>query len=612
LKIAQTISIVGLGIRGIGILERIVAYSKVQKEFNKITVYLIEKSDKAPFQYHLEQPDYLLLNIICGQVSVFPHKSSLSNCPATKGLTLYEWVCKRKLLISDDGFTVGLQGREIKPDDFLPRRILGEYLKWSLEYIENQAHSFLNIIRYRNEAVSLSLNDNHLTIKLNNKIKLDTNFLFITIGYILNKPNNNLKQKSVQKINNPYPLPNQFEKVKQKDIVAIQGLGLTFHDAILSLTIGRGGYFKFEKKKLKYFSSGKEPKIVAFSSSGLPYRSRPNLGAPLNYKPLIFNKENVDEILLNRKSKIDFDNDILPLIFTELRIAYRRAQFCKQNGWDKSHIIIKKLNTALLNKNLEANLCSLQEFNPKAIFFENLSSDNKSIVKALNSSNDYQNWIKEWIDFDLNQSIIGTLNSPLKSALEIFREFRDIIRYAIDFGNLTDKSYEKFYNIHSHTLNRIGVGPQKERLAEIIALIDSKVLQIPFGPNPDVNWNNDLKKWKITSAVLKEEISIFCDWYYTGHLNKVKKINNSPSLINSMFNKGIIKKYRANQNNTITIDVDNNYHPISIEGSVNKNIWIMGLLNEGVTFYNGYVTSPDKFVRSHYDSDKALKEIFSI
>jgi len=61
LKIAQTISIVGLGIRGIGILERIVAYSKVQKEFNKITVYLIEKSDKAPFQYHLEQPDYLLL-----------------------------------------------------------------------------------------------------------------------------------------------------------------------------------------------------------------------------------------------------------------------------------------------------------------------------------------------------------------------------------------------------------------------------------------------------------------------------------------------------------------------------------------------------------------------
>jgi len=230
----------------------------------------------------------------------------------------------------------------------------------------------------------------------------------------------------------------------------------------------------------------------------------------------------------------------------------------------------------------------------------------------LNSSNDYQNWIKEWIDFDLNQSIIGTLNSPLKSALEIFREFRDIIRYAIDFGNLTDKSYEKFYNIHSHTLNRIGVGPQKERLAEIIALIDSKVLQIPFGPNPDVNWNNDLKKWKITSAVLKEEISIFCDWYYTGHLNKVKKINNSPSLINSMFNKGIIKKYRANQNNTITIDVDNNYHPISIEGSVNKNIWIMGLLNEGVTFYNGYVTSPDKFVRSHYDSDKALKEIFSI
>lgn len=609
MKIEQSICIIGLGIRGIGVLERIIAYSKLQKLNDERKVYLIEKSDNAPLQYDIEQPDYLLLNIVCGQVSVFPSSLSVSNCPPINGPSLYDWVRQRKLLISNDGFTIGRKGRKIKSDDFLPRRILGEYLKWAQNFIEKQAPPNLKIIKFQKEAVNLSLFKHGLKIVLCNDIEIYSNFLFITVGQNLYASKTSSKLN--KKINNPYPLPNQLNEVKSTNSVAIQGLGLTFYDALLSFTIGRGGNFKFNDGKLTYIPSGNEPTIFAFSTSGLLYRSRPKLGAPLSYKPLVFNKDNISHFLDNRNYQIDFDKDILPLIFLEMRIAYKRAKFCRDNGWQKSDVILGKLKTALKNNNIENELCCMQEFNPQEIFFESLKRDSPKNKEILYSTVSYQNWVKDWFQFDLKESTIGTVNSPFKSALEILREFRETIRNAVDFGKLNEKSHNDFFNIHSQTLNRIGVGPQKERISEVLALMDLGILQIPFGPEPNISWDKQKKKWKITSTQFNKEFNMFCDWLYYGHLSNDNNFANSSLLINSMYNKGIIKEYRTNTLNSLTIDVDEKYHPISMHGIANKKIWIMGLLNEGVTFYNGYVTSPNKFIRSQYDADIAIKEIFS-
>jgi hypothetical protein len=79
-----------------------------------------------------------------------------------------------------------------------------------------------------------------------------------------------------------------------------------------------------------------------------------------------------------------------------------------------------------------------------------------------------------------------------------------------------------------------------------------------------------------------------------------------------MARRGFLRRFRPNSSVIFAIDIDRSFHPISFEGVANKRIWIMGLLCEGVTFYNGYVTSPGKFIRSQFDADRAVSQIFSV
>src|SRR5690606_34691463 len=57
--------------------------------------------------------------------------------------------------------------------------------------------------------------------------------------------------------------------------VGIRGIGLTFVDAVLALTEGRGGRFVHKNNRLEYLPSGREPRcIFPFSRTNLPLLPR--------------------------------------------------------------------------------------------------------------------------------------------------------------------------------------------------------------------------------------------------------------------------------------------------------------------------------------------------
>src|SRR6266478_2789923 len=119
-----SVAIIGLGSRGLGVLERIAALAGP----DEITIEVIDPSCTGAGVHDVSQPDYLLLNTTCGQVSMYPDQVSVGAETAAKGPSLYEWAASRGLRLAADGFTVGAAGRELRPTDFLPRRLLGEYL----------------------------------------------------------------------------------------------------------------------------------------------------------------------------------------------------------------------------------------------------------------------------------------------------------------------------------------------------------------------------------------------------------------------------------------------------------------------------------------------------
>jgi len=617
----MAICIVGAGIRGLGVLERIIAYSREYAPARYVRVHVVDPAPRGPEQFDTSQPDYLLLNIVCGQVSMFPDATSVGDCPPIAGPSLYEWVRARGLLLGDDGMTVGESGRPIDAGDFLPRRLLGEYLEWFRALLKDMAGSCVEIVEHEAVAEDLITSGDRLVVKLSDGTRIDTDYLFLTVGQIHESSTDGPREAtanhdyaSARRITRPYPLPDQLTPVGSSETVAIAGLGLSAVDAILTLTIGRGGRVENRDGVEHYIPSGREPRILAFSRSGLPYRSRPTLGAPLTYNPVAFTPGNIDALRAERGPKLDYDQDVLPLLLTELRVAYRRAQWGRDHSWDAAQRLLDDLRKAFAVGHLETYLAQLDAqysvFDPQLAYFGAIPpTDSGSDV--LRDTVAYENWFRTWLEDDLKQARMGVALSPLKAALEACREFRDVIRYAVDFGGLTDESSDRFFSFHAKTINRIVVGPQKERSAEMLALIRTGILSVPMGPNPKVTWDDSRRQWKLSSTSLRVQHEVFADWIYMGATSRLKTLTHDSFIVGAMARRGSLRRLRPDSSVVYAVDIDRSFHPISSMGIADERVWIMGLLCEGATFYNGYVTSPCKFVRSQYDADRAIAQIFS-
>src|ERR1700691_3533593 len=124
----RSVAIIGFGSRGLGVLERIVALAA--EDEHPITVHIIDPVGTGAGVHGTGQPDYLLLNTTCGQISMFPDRLSVRAQMSARARSLYDWAVARGLLLAPDGFSFSRTGRDLRPTDLLPRRVLGVYLAW--------------------------------------------------------------------------------------------------------------------------------------------------------------------------------------------------------------------------------------------------------------------------------------------------------------------------------------------------------------------------------------------------------------------------------------------------------------------------------------------------
>src|SRR5215207_7752503 len=241
---------------------------------------------------------------------MFPDAATVGAATGPPGPTLFQWAAARGLRLAADGFTVGRAGRPIRPTDFLPRRLLGDYLVWFLAE-QRRRPTALDIRVHRTEAVDLAAGPDGLAVALADGTALRVDHAFLTTGYAGAAPG-------------PYPLPARVAHVAAGAQVGIAGFGLSAMDVMSALTVGRGGRFAAaDDGTLRYRASGREPELLFFSRTGLPHRARPRTMEPgPPHRPLLFTEAAVDAL----GRPLDFATDLLPLILDEVRVGYRRAQ----------------------------------------------------------------------------------------------------------------------------------------------------------------------------------------------------------------------------------------------------------------------------------------------
>ncbi|WP_267242598.1 FAD/NAD(P)-binding protein [Streptomyces sp. PR69] len=701
--------VIGLGSRGLGVLERIVTLtSRPHWRQRPFTLDLVDPRADGAGLHDPEQPDHLLLNTVACQVSPFPEETTVGDTVGDRGPNLYEWVRARGLRLGDDGRTLGPAGREVRPDDYLPRRVLGEYLTWYLRRTLRRAPAHLDIRLHRATAVALAdAPGGARAVTLDDGTVLRRPFVFLTTGHTPHgetpdpgdphdeaaaparatspataahddgrgghaphegpletapraataagpgtrtdgrtrhtphegppettgpgetaaPPAPGIRADGLtghtppgqrahrvggrRRIADIYPPARKFADVAPGQTVALAGTGLSSMDAVASLTVGRGGRYTADGGVRRYVPSGDEPRILLFSRTGLPFRARPRLHRPGGaFEPLVFHQAGVDRLRSAAPSgQLSLYGDVLPLLCAEMRIAYhRRCALLAGGGPEAARRTTARLRAAVADGSLGRELDELDAqhadrfgvFDPYAVLFPDIAGTTAVAVTA--DSGAYQEWYRERLVDDLIEARLGLSGSPLKSALEVLRDQREVIRYAVDFGGLDEKSHEEFYGRFTSVLNRSVTGPQRERHEELLALLDAGVVAVPFGPGPRADWDEEAGVWRITSTALAEPYGESADWLAHATSGQPDVERTGSALLAGMLAAGRIRRHRPEAPSSRGVDITPGQHPVAADGTADERIWILGPLCEGATFYNHYVPSPGGVNRALLDA----------
>ncbi|MDC6379294.1 FAD/NAD(P)-binding protein [Pseudomonas graminis] len=575
-KPAIAIGIVGCGSRGLTVLERICALAAGTTR--RIEVNVFDPQRPGPGLHAVDQPDYLMLNTVASQISMFPDTAALNGHTGRQGPNFYEWCLRYKS-----------SERSVQPNEFLPRSWLGEYLGWTYEEVIRSLPTNVRVIHHPHAVDNIEHTDTGQFVLSTAKAECAVDWLAITVGHAqrLRDKRGELSGSLAthRHANSPY-----FGL--STEAVGIEGLGLTAMDVVADLTVGRGGQFSKRAEGLLYEPSGREPRIYMFSRSGLPYRTRPDIVPHrTSNAALIFTLSAVADLRAEYPAGLDFEQQVLPLIKAEMLAEYF-GMIASQEG--ESPVRIKadvarayysgRLETVSSEMTARFNSPPLDQavYNPRMSTME---------------SADYAQAMRAFIERDIGQSSLGLDASPIKAAVEVWRSCREQLRRVVDNRGLTADSSRVFFGEYAPHVNRMVAGPQKERHQELLALADAgivhwvrhaQVIHSVDGAGPEVVLAGNLAM--PLHRIFKAHVSTACD------------ISSLPKIIRSLKSNGIIHSLAKNGEGVL----------VDSEGRAQPNLWITGPLVEGSTYYNHYVPSSGSYSRAFVDADRIAREMLGL
>jgi uncharacterized NAD(P)/FAD-binding protein YdhS len=607
------IAIVGLGPWGVCALERVVttAHEELPRDV-AVAVHVIEPGIPGSGVYDVTQPDYLLLNNPCGQLSLYPFETeSYQPC---YGVGLYDWAVARGYRWVGDRCAIDPTGQPIEPHHFLPRRLMGEYLQWFYRALLAGAPANLDIVHHATAAVDLfSRRDGTEEVRLANGSAVVVDHVIVTSGHTANQGADH-----AGRILAPYPVRSYVDTLPTDATVAVSGMGLVAVDVVTALTVGRGGEFVENGSGLRYLRSGREPRLQLFCRSGLPFTAKSVTGKDRSdvYKPLICTPEALDALsgrTNGRRRLVDVRRELLPLLFAEMHARYyAQVAFQASGAVADGAAVREQLRTAWLQDNFEDEVVSLAtrfgSFDPEALFFGHQPN--------YTGSDDYERFVYQSLADDLREAEVPDGASPVKSAAEVFRIFRDSMRSVVELGGLTLDSYLDFNADICSRIHRLVAGPPALRSRQMLALMDAGVVRAPFGPAPALGLapdrsETDAARTRISSTGVEHPYVDDVDVVIRGHLEEPRIAGSASRLLIQLYHRGRVSQFRYGEVAVGSVDLTPDSHPIDVDGRPQLGISMFGVMTEGVRHFTAYIPSPRSRMRAFEDVGACVAELLA-
>ncbi|MES2161206.1 MAG: FAD/NAD(P)-binding protein [Pseudomonadota bacterium] len=602
----HSVTIIGMGPRGLSAFERIAAIAAGRQL--ALDINLIEPGDCGPGVHSTRQPQHLLINTIASQVTLFPAPGAVQYPPvcATPSLTAwarqagYRRVGERYYQLGEHG------GADITEADYLPRSLLGEYLAWAYGQIAAALPSSVRLTHHRLRARDLWRQpDGAYTVELDTGYLVHSDFVFLTTGHGRNQPSG-LDEKlaafareharhnsRLAFVRHAYPLA-QLNGIGAGARVAIQGLGLSAHDIIAELTVGRGGAFVRGEHGLRYERSGGEPRLTLCSRNCLPAAARGvnQKGLDGRHQPHYFTPDAVAALrrlaLASRGSRqLDFERELLPLLKREMAWVYRST--LAKAALDPASFVPTADDDALIDQLL---------FPLRARQFATLD--------------EFRAFFHDWLREDLAEAKLGNVGSATKAATDVLRDVRATLQAAIEHGGLTPTSHRQFLECYHPAFNRSAFGPPLRRNQELLALLDAGVIEILSGPHASIELDERNACYVLSTqfggGVVRHPVDVLLIARLDGFFPTI----DDSLLIRNVLRRGLVRPYFNGSFHPGGIDIDAAGRPRDDCGQPSRNLWALGYLAEGAHYYTHALPRPQMRSRQVLDADRSVHAMVAL
>lgn len=455
------IAIVGVGPRGLSVLERLCANERAAPRHGSLTIHVVDPAAPgAGTVWRTDQSRHLLMNTVASQITVFTDDSSRIDGPIEPGPSLWEWA-------------EGALG----PNAYPTRAFYGAYLQDCYRRIVARAPAHVTVHVHRSHAVAMAdtygITGGPQGIRLANGTRLNNlDAIVLAQGHVPARLTPRQERTaSLARIHHltyitpANPAEVDLSVIAPGEPVLLRGLGLNFFDYMALLTVGRGGVFRDGV----YEPSGQEPVLYASSRRGVPYHARGEneKGAHGRYLPRLLTPERIAAL---RARPVRFAEDLWPLIAREVECVYYET-LLGDDAFGERYLADPEATLAAYGVTERFDWAALTRPYGDRRFADR---------------DEFREWLLGYLRTDVGHARAGNVHGPLKAALDVLRDLRNEVRLAVDHGGLDGTSHRDELEGWYTPLNAyLSIGPPVSRIAEMIALVEAGVLVLT-GPGTQI------------------------------------------------------------------------------------------------------------------------------
>lgn len=261
-----SIAVVGMGPRGISLLERIGSELRARPR-GPLTLHLIDDSQLGAGRiWETEQTRTLCMNTLAGAVTLFTEPGATVTAPIFEGPIQYEWIrlllghrediAEAKLATFDayppDPEIAEAFAEELaitRPESNPSRALYGAYLRWCYDIARQRLPEDVTVIEHHARATAVIAEENRDLIRLSDGETIAADTTVLATGWVQPGPNTEEAKLTAAVEKHPEltwirpgnPVEQDVAAIPESGNVLVRGLGMGFFDVMALLTIDRGG-----------------------------------------------------------------------------------------------------------------------------------------------------------------------------------------------------------------------------------------------------------------------------------------------------------------------------------------------------------------------------------